>query len=92
MSSTKKSFPVFDLIIKLIQLYRTGGSPESGLGTSHNSLGAGASNGGNALGGGDFETGEGVDDNDYYDVEPLQPLGTCKALYPFEGIYYHILY
>lgn len=21
----------------------------------------------------------------YYDTEPIQPLGTCKALYPFDG-------
>ncbi|XP_054270179.1 formin-binding protein 1-like isoform X3 [Macrosteles quadrilineatus] len=44
-------------------------SPESGLGTSHTSL-------------------PGSDDapqTEYYDMELLPPLGTCRALYPFEA-------
>ncbi|XP_034121039.1 formin-binding protein 1-like isoform X8 [Drosophila guanche] len=53
-------------------------SPESGLGTSHTSLpgsGQGSANE-NAIGeDAYFET----------EVEPLQPLGTCRALYPFEA-------
>ncbi|XP_044314227.1 formin-binding protein 1-like isoform X10 [Drosophila rhopaloa] len=53
-------------------------SPESGLGTSHTSLpgsGQGSANE-NAIG-----------DDTYYEreVETLNPLGTCKALYPFEA-------
>lgn len=51
-------------------------SPESGLGTSHTSLpgsGQGSANE-NAM----------IDDT-YYEAEALQPLGTCRALYPFEG-------
>ncbi|XP_023033151.1 formin-binding protein 1-like isoform X7 [Drosophila willistoni] len=53
-------------------------SPESGLGTSHTSLpgsGQGSANE-NAIG-----------EDAYYEteVEPLQPLGTCRALYPFEA-------
>ncbi|KAH8378926.1 hypothetical protein KR009_002127, partial [Drosophila setifemur] len=53
-------------------------SPESGLGTSHTSLpgsGQGSANE-NAIG-----------EDVYYEteVEPLQPLGTCRALYPFEA-------
>ncbi|KPU77768.1 uncharacterized protein Dana_GF24736, isoform G [Drosophila ananassae] len=53
-------------------------SPESGLGTSHTSLpgsGQGSANE-NAIG-----------EDTYYEteVEALQPLGTCRALYPFEA-------
>ncbi|XP_046808766.1 formin-binding protein 1-like isoform X3 [Lucilia cuprina] len=53
-------------------------SPESGLGTSHTSLpgsGQGSANE-NAMG-----------EETYYEseLEPLQPLGTCRALYPFEA-------
>lgn len=51
-------------------------SPESGLGTSHSSLpgsGQGSTND------------QHINDDMYYDTEPLQPLGTCKALYPFDG-------
>ncbi|XP_075159741.1 formin-binding protein 1-like Cip4 isoform X3 [Haematobia irritans] len=53
-------------------------SPESGLGTSHTSLpgsGQGSAHE-NAMG-----------EEAYYEteMEPLQPLGTCKALYPFEA-------
>lgn len=49
-------------------------SPESGLGTSHTSLpGSGGAN--------DAANTEEM----YYEAEPLQPLGTCKALYTFEG-------
>jgi len=53
-------------------------SPESGLGTSHTSLpgsGQGSANE-NAIG-----------EDTYYEteVETLNPLGTCRALYPFEG-------
>ncbi|CAD7083141.1 unnamed protein product [Hermetia illucens] len=51
-------------------------SPESGLGTSHTSLpgsGQGSANE-NAM----------IDDT-YYEAEALQPLGTCRALYPFEA-------
>lgn len=60
--------------------FSSGGSPESGLGTSHNSLGAG----GPTVAVSEIETGE--FDGEFYTEEPLQPLGTCKALYPFEGI------
>lgn len=50
-------------------------SPESGLGTSHSSLpGSGQ----------DSSNDQRVHD-DIYDPEILQPLGTCKALYPFDG-------
>ncbi|XP_059226740.1 formin-binding protein 1-like isoform X6 [Stomoxys calcitrans] len=53
-------------------------SPESGLGTSHTSL-PGSGHGSaheNAMG-----------EDAYYEteMEPLQPLGTCRALYPFEA-------
>lgn len=51
-------------------------SPESGLGTSHSSLpgsGQGSTND------------QHINDDMYYDTEPIQPLGTCKALYPFDG-------
>ncbi|XP_065359196.1 cdc42-interacting protein 4 homolog isoform X6 [Calliphora vicina] len=53
-------------------------SPESGLGTSHTSLpgsGQGSANE-NAMGEETFYESE---------LEPLQPLGTCRALYPFEA-------
>lgn len=51
-------------------------SPESGLGTSHSSLpgsGQGSTND------------QHINEDMYYDTEPIQPLGTCKALYPFDG-------
>lgn len=48
-------------------------SPESGLGTSHTSL----------------PDSDDAQQTEYYDVELLPPLGTCKALYPFEGTAYH---
>ncbi|RZF48152.1 hypothetical protein LSTR_LSTR009841 [Laodelphax striatellus] len=47
-------------------------SPESGLGTSHTSLPDS-----------DPDAPPGM--NDYYEAELLPPLGTCKALYPFEA-------
>nr|XP_036226816.1 formin-binding protein 1-like isoform X4 [Bactrocera oleae] len=53
-------------------------SPESGLGTSHTSLpgsGQGSAN----------ENAIGEDDYDGAEIEVLQPLGTCRALYPFEA-------
>lgn len=51
-------------------------SPESGLGTSHTSLpgsGQGSTND------------QPINDEMYYEADALQPLGTCKALYPFDG-------
>lgn len=51
-------------------------SPESGLGTSHSSLpgsGQGSTN--------DHHLNEDM----YYESDALQPLGTCKALYPFDA-------
>ncbi|XP_054731976.1 formin-binding protein 1-like isoform X2 [Anastrepha obliqua] len=53
-------------------------SPESGLGTSHTSLpgsGQGSAN----------ENAIGEDGYDDTESEVLQPLGTCRALYPFEA-------
>uniref|UniRef100_W8BTZ4 Formin-binding protein 1-like n=2 Tax=Ceratitis capitata TaxID=7213 RepID=W8BTZ4_CERCA len=53
-------------------------SPESGLGTSHTSLpgsGQGSAN----------ENAIGEDGYDDTEIEVLQPLGTCRALYPFEA-------
>lgn len=51
-------------------------SPESGLGTSHTSLpgsGQGSTND------------QHINDEMYYEADALQPLGTCKALYPFDA-------
>lgn len=51
-------------------------SPESGLGTSHTSLpgsGQGSTND------------QPMNDEMYYEAEALPPLGTCKALYPFDA-------
>lgn len=51
-------------------------SPESGLGTSHTSLpgsGQGSTND------------QPINDEMYYEAEALPPLGTCKALYPFDA-------
>lgn len=51
-------------------------SPESGLGTSHTSLpgsGQGSTND------------QPINDEMYYEAEVLPPLGTCKALYPFDA-------
>lgn len=50
---------------------RCSDSPESGLGTSHTSL----------------PDSDDAPVPDYYDGELLPPLGTCRALYPFEGKY-----
>lgn len=53
-------------------------SPESGLGTSHTSLpgsGQGSAN----------ENPIGEESSYEAEVEMLQPLGTCRALYPFIG-------
>ncbi|XP_064546093.1 formin-binding protein 1-like isoform X2 [Drosophila montana] len=53
-------------------------SPESGLGTSHTSLpgsGQGSAN----------ENATGEETSYETEVELLQPLGTCRALYPFEA-------
>lgn len=55
---------------------RSSASPESGLGTSHTSL----------HGSGQECSNEQILNEDmYYEVEPLQPLGICKALYAFDG-------
>lgn len=48
-------------------------SPESGLGTSHTSL----------PGSGQGSTNEQPLNDEYYDAD--QPLGTCRALYPFDA-------
>lgn len=51
-------------------------SPESGLGTSHTSLpGSGQGSANDQV----------MNEDMYYEAEPLQALGTCKALYPFDG-------
>lgn len=58
--------------------FSSSASPESGLGTSHTSL----------PGSGHGSTHENAIGEDAYyetEMEPLQPLGTCRALYPFEG-------
>lgn len=55
---------------------RSSASPESGLGTSHTSL---------HNSGGVEHSEPAINDEMYYEVEPLQPLGTCRALYPFDG-------
>lgn len=67
------------LISKLICVFfvycSSSASPESGLGTSHTSL----------PGSGQGSAHE--NPNDDYEPEVLQPLGTCIALYPFDGEY-----
>jgi hypothetical protein len=59
------------------QFFSSSASPESGLGTSHTSL----------PGSGHGSTNE-QQNEEFYDPEPLQPLGTCKALYPFDGEFF----
>ncbi|XP_059615468.1 formin-binding protein 1-like isoform X11 [Phlebotomus argentipes] len=55
---------------------RSSASPESGLGTSHTSL----------PGSGQGSANDNTHPEDmYYEAELLQPLGTCKALYPFDA-------
>ena len=69
-------FKLLILFFYLIKFNSSSASPESGLGTSHSSLpgsGQGSTND------------QHINDDMYYDTEPLQPLGTCKALYPFDG-------
>lgn len=64
-----------NLLSALVVPCSSSASPESGLGTSHTSLPG--SNGANdqAI----------TTEEMYYEAEPLQPLGTCKALYTFDG-------
>ncbi|XP_069943475.1 formin-binding protein 1-like isoform X1 [Cherax quadricarinatus] len=52
-------------------------SPESGIGLSHNSL----------PGSDTYDQPDGGDDDnaEFYDAEPLPIIGTCRALYSFEG-------
>lgn len=61
--------------MKYFQLSSSSASPESGLGTSHSSL----------PGSGQGSTNDQHISEEIYDPEILQPLGTCKALYPFDG-------
>lgn len=57
-------------------LISSSASPESGLGTSHTSLpGSGQGSANDQV----------MNEDMYYEAEPLQALGTCKALYPFDG-------
>ncbi|XP_042210378.1 formin-binding protein 1-like isoform X2 [Homarus americanus] len=51
--------------------------PESGIGLSHNSL----------PGSDTYDQPDGADDDnaEFYDAEPLPIIGTCRALYTFEG-------
>uniref|UniRef100_A0A6M2DP59 Putative cdc42-interacting protein cip4 n=1 Tax=Xenopsylla cheopis TaxID=163159 RepID=A0A6M2DP59_XENCH len=52
-------------------------SPESGLGTSHSSLPGPTS--------ADADAVDAANDETYYEADTLQPLGSCRALYPFEA-------
>lgn len=66
---------LYKKIILFSLKFSSSASPESGLGTSHTSLpgsGQGSANDQN---------------EEYFEVEPIQPLGSCKALYPFEGLF-----
>lgn len=58
-------------------LSRSSHSPESGIGLSHNSL----------PGSDTYDQPDGADDDnaEFYDAEPLPIIGTCRALYTFEG-------
>lgn len=57
-------------------IFSSSASPESGLGTSHTSLpGSGQGSANDQV----------MNEEMYYEAELLQPLGTCKALYPFDG-------
>ncbi|KAK8744888.1 hypothetical protein OTU49_000666 [Cherax quadricarinatus] len=58
-------------------LSRSSHSPESGIGLSHNSL----------PGSDTYDQPDGGDDDnaEFYDAEPLPIIGTCRALYSFEG-------
>lgn len=57
---------------------RSSASPESGLGTSHTSLhGSGQESSNEQM----------LSDDVYYELDPLEPLGVCKALYAFAGMF-----
>ncbi|XP_066940734.1 formin-binding protein 1 isoform X15 [Macrobrachium rosenbergii] len=58
-------------------LSRSSHSPESGIGLSHNSL----------PGSDTYDQPDGPDDDnaEFYDAEPLPIIGTCRAMYAFEG-------
>lgn len=65
-------------IFLLLQFISSSASPESGLGTSHTSLpGSGQGSANDQV----------MNEDMYYEAEPLQALGTCKALYPFDGMF-----
>lgn len=68
-------YQLFFLTNIYIKMSSSSASPESGLGTSHSSL----------PGSGHGSTNEQQINDEIYDPEILQPLGTCKALYPFDG-------
>ncbi|KAK3857146.1 hypothetical protein Pcinc_036584, partial [Petrolisthes cinctipes] len=56
-------------------LSRSSHSPESGIGLSHNSL----------PGSDTYDQPDGDDNTEFYDTEPLPVIGTCRALYNFDG-------
>ena len=58
---------------------RSSTSPESGLGTSHLSLGPGGTEGEH------FQDIDDEDDEEFFEPEPLPVLGRCTALYTFQG-------
>lgn len=66
----------FILNLAYILWHSCSNSPESGLGTSHTSL-PGADS--------DPDQYDGQTENEYYEAESLPTIGTCRALYPFEG-------
>ena len=65
------------MVLFLFHYCSSSASPESGLGTSHTSL----------PGSGQGSANEQGNEDMYYEA---QPLGTCKALYPFDGKFTHI--
>lgn len=66
---------MIEINVLLNFFFSSSASPESGLGTSHTSL----------PGSGHGSAHEQNNEEMYYEPEPIQPLGTCKALYPFEA-------
>lgn len=69
-------------------LYSCSNSPESGLGTSHTSL-PGVDSDPDQYDGHNYSNNQSnrhaEEESEYYEADLLPTIGTCKALYPFEG-------
>lgn len=74
------------IVTYLICMFSSSNSPESGLGTSHTSLpGVDSDPDPDQYDGTHLPPMLPEAEGEYYEADLLPALGTCKALYPFEG-------